>query len=67
MFAASRNERVIGRTKILKVSTRTKKGFNHLGAPPGRSEAAAVEGEVATPEIIIPIHMGRPRERLNKR
>ena len=62
-LAASRKERVIGRTKILTVSTRTKKGFNHLGAPLGRREAATEEGEKTTPEIIILSHRGRPIER----
>ena len=41
MLAASRNDRVIGRTRILVVSIRTRNGFSHEGAPPGRSEAAA--------------------------
>lgn len=67
MLAASRNESVIGRTRILRVSTKTRKGFNHLGAPPGRREAAAVDGEVATPEIMIPIHIGRPKDSLKSR
>jgi len=39
MFAASRKERVIGRTENLDVSTMTKNGFNQGGAPPGRSMA----------------------------
>jgi len=42
ILAANRNDNVIGRTKVLKVSTKTKKGFNQLGAPPGRSCALAV-------------------------
>ena len=42
IFAASRKERVRGRTKVLNVSTITKKGFNHLGAPEGKREAVAV-------------------------
>ena len=44
IFAASRNLRVIGRTEILVVSINTRKGFNHLGAPPGRREAVQWEG-----------------------
>lgn len=46
IFAASRKDRVIGRTKILRVSTMTKKGFNQSGAPPGRIPAAKLEGEL---------------------
>jgi hypothetical protein len=36
MFAASRKDRVIGRTRILVVSISTKNGFSHSGAPSGR-------------------------------
>lgn len=45
IFAANRKERVTGRKIILVVSIRTRNGFNHEGAPPGSSLAAAVEGE----------------------
>ena len=45
MFAASRNDSVTGRKIILVVSISTKKGFSQAGAPPGSSDAAAVEGE----------------------
>lgn len=67
MLAASRKDRVIGRTRILNVSTKTRKGFNHAGAPPGKREAAADEGDFITPERIIPIHIGRPSVSLNSR
>jgi len=36
MLAASRNERVKGRTIILVVSISTRNGFNQSGAPSGR-------------------------------
>lgn len=39
MLAARRKERVIGRTKVLTVSTITRKGFRAAGAPPGSSMA----------------------------
>jgi hypothetical protein len=39
MFATNRTEIVIGRTKILTLSTKTKKGFNQPGAPPGKNMA----------------------------
>lgn len=36
MLAASRKARVIGRTENLMVSTKTRNGFSHAGAPLGR-------------------------------
>ena len=36
MLAASRNDRVRGRTRILDVSIRTRNGFSQSGAPSGR-------------------------------
>lgn len=65
MFAASRNLSVMGRTEILVVSISTKNGFNHLGAPPGRSAAAQDEGLVKMPEIIKDNHRGRPITKVN--
>lgn len=44
-LAANRKDKVIGRTKILTVSTKTRNGFSQEGAPPGRREAATEEGE----------------------
>jgi hypothetical protein len=35
ILAASRNDRVIGRTTIEDVSIKTRNGFNHVGAPSG--------------------------------
>lgn len=40
-LAVSRKQRVIGRTSILKVSTRIRNGFSHAGAPAGSKFAAA--------------------------
>lgn len=37
IFAASRKDRVIGREKVLMVSTNERKGLNHCGDPEGRS------------------------------
>ena len=39
ILAASRKERVIGRTVTLIVSMMTRKGLSQSGAPPGRSLA----------------------------
>lgn len=36
MLAASRTDRVTGRKKTLKVSTKTRKGFKAAGAPEGK-------------------------------
>lgn len=36
MLAASRNDKVNGRTRILVVSISTRNGFSHKGAPSGR-------------------------------
>ena len=44
MFAASRNDSVIGRTKFLIVSINTRNGFNQSGAPLGSSPAKKVYG-----------------------
>lgn len=60
MFAANRNDRVIGRTKILVVSIITKNGFSHSGAPSGRKCAIDFFGEYENDEMIILNHIGRP-------
>jgi hypothetical protein len=67
MFAARRKERVMGRTKVLAVSIRIKKGFSHAGAPPGRREAMVVEGLNFDLERINLSHSGSPRVRVKKR
>jgi hypothetical protein len=45
MFAASRNDKVIGRTMILVVSIITRNGFSHSGAPSGKKCATDFLGE----------------------
>jgi len=64
MLAASRNESVIGRTEILVVSIRTKKGFSQNGAPPGRIPAAKSDGEFTTDDRIRANHKGRARDKV---
>lgn len=61
IFAASRKESVIGRTNVLTVSIRIRKGFSHEGAPPGRREARVVEVLNLILEIIKLSHKGRPK------
>ena len=46
IFAASRNDKVIGRTKILVVLIITRNGFNHSGAPSGRKCATDFFGTI---------------------
>lgn len=54
ILAANRNDKVIGRTRVLRVSIITKKGFNHIGAPEGSKWAANEEGlKVAADKTII--------------
>jgi len=67
IFAARRKESVIGRTRVLAVSIRIKKGFSHAGAPPGKREASVVDGLNLALERISLSHRGRPRTRVKKR
>jgi len=60
IFAASRKDSVIGRTKILVVSISTRNGFNHSGAPSGKKWATDFLGEWANDEMIIDNHIGNP-------
>jgi hypothetical protein len=67
MFAASRNDKVSGRTVILTVSIRIKNGFSHVGAPSGRKCAINDFGLCVTLDIIIIIHSGSPKDRVKIR
>ena len=60
MFAANRNDSVIGRTSALRVSIRTKGGFSQAGAPPGSKAAAKVRGSCWSLEMIRAAHSGSP-------
>ena len=60
IFAASRNDRVNGRTIILVVSISTRNGFNQSGAPSGRKCATDALGDLENLEIIILNHSGNP-------
>lgn len=66
ILAASRKDKVIGRTKVLRVSIITRKGFNHIGAPEGRRWAANDLGLNVAPERIIISQIGKPKEKENK-
>jgi hypothetical protein len=60
ILAASRNDRVIGRTDTLIVSISTKNGFSHSGAPSGRKCAVDFLGLNANVDTIILNHIGSP-------
>jgi hypothetical protein len=62
MFAASRNDRVIGRIMILVDSISTRKGFSHSGAPSGsRCAVVALMFQVRL-DIISASQRGRPKD-----
>jgi len=67
MLAASRNERVIGRTRSLVDSTKTRNGFNQAGAPLGRRDAMHFIGRDESDDRINLSHRVSPNERVNKR
>ena len=67
MFAARRNDRVIGRTVTLVVSIRTRKGFNQSGAPSGRKCAIDFLIDLKNLDNIIANHSGRPKIRVKIR
>lgn len=64
MFAASRNDRVIGWTNTLIVSVSTRNGFSHVGAPSGRKCAIVFLGCFVNLDRIISIHIGRPIDKV---
>lgn len=67
IFAASRTDRVIGRTAVLTVSIKIKKGFNHVGAPLGSRAANVVEGLKVILDIINLNHKGIPKVRVKNK
>lgn len=67
MLAASRNERVRGRTEILVVSIKTRNGLSQSGAPSGRKWAINILGNFVRLDEIIDSHTGRPSDRVKIR
>ena len=67
MLAASRKDRVSGRTVILIVSIKTKNGFNQWGAPPGSNLAIQLVGLKTIADIIKANHSGRPNLNVNNK
>jgi hypothetical protein len=60
MFAANRNDKVIGRTIILDVSINTKNGLSQSGAPSGRKWAIDAFKFIENLDRIIDSHNGNP-------
>jgi hypothetical protein len=58
---------VIGRTVILKVSVRTRKGVSILGAPLGDNPARNEEGDKEIPDRIIESQRGSPKDKVKIR
>lgn len=67
MFAASRKDRVIGRTIILDDSIRTKNGFSQFGAPSGKKCAIVAFGIFDILDKINISHIGNPILKVNSR
>jgi hypothetical protein len=63
ILAASRNDRVNGRTIILVVSIRTRNGFNQSGAPSGRKCAVEFLGLKKKDEMINLNHRGSAKDK----
>lgn len=61
ILAVSRKARVSGRIRVLKDSTRTKKGARKSGAPLGIRAPRTLAGELEMPVIIRPAHKERAR------
>jgi hypothetical protein len=60
IFAANRNDSVIGRTKILVVSINTRNGLSQSGAPSGRKWATDALGDFVKVDNIILSQIGSP-------
>lgn len=67
ILAASRNDRVRGRTEILVVSIITRKGLSQSGAPSGRKWAINILGNLTRLDEIIDSQIGRPKDRVKMR
>jgi len=61
IFAANRNDSVIGRIEILVVSIRMRNGFSHAGALFGKNCAIKYLGLYIILDIIIANHIGSPK------
>jgi hypothetical protein len=64
MFAASRNDRVNGRTSTLDDSISTRNGLSQSGAPSGKKWAVAAFGLNMNLDIISLNHNGSPKDKV---
>jgi len=67
IFAASRNDKVMGRTAILTVSIIMSAGLNQPGAPDGRRWAINILGENIKEDMIRDNQRGSPIENVIRR
>lgn len=67
MLAASRNERVMNRTEMLRVSVITRNGLSHSGAPLGSRWATKDFGAWVIALIIKLNQRGNPRDRVRSK
>jgi len=61
IFASNRTDNVNGRTIILTNSTMVKKGFNSIGAPPGKNLAKVIPIFVKILDRIKNLHKGNAK------
>ena len=66
MLAANRTDKVIGRSRLLRVSTKTRNGLSHAGAPAGSKCAKKGRGLYTLAEQIIISQIGIPNENEKK-
>lgn len=62
ILAANRIDNVTGRTEILTVSTKTRKGLRPAGAPAGKKWAVTLKKFINNPDKIKENHKGSPKE-----
>ena len=67
IFAASRNDKVMGRTAILVDSISTRKGLSQSGAPSGSKCAIVALVLYVVLDIIRDIHRGKPNDKVKIR
>lgn len=67
MLAASRKDKVAGRTTVLMVSARVRKGFSQAGAPSGRRAATNEEILCFADLKIRANHNGKPKVNVKRR
>jgi len=67
ILAASRKDKVRGRTVTLVLSMMIRNGFSQSGAPSGRKWAVVFFGSLDRDEVMNLIHIGSPRVKVKIR